>query len=147
MNFKVQESADKLRGGYYTPAPVALFLAKWLLSKRPRALLEPACGDGAFVRALDGLHNHAMRLTGIEIDEGEAAKAREAARKNRLLRNTEILNRNFLAWALESQEQYDAALGNPPYVRYQYIKKDDQELASVHPETPILKYLCRAFQE
>ena len=30
MNFMRNETAEKLRGGYYTPPDLALFLARWV---------------------------------------------------------------------------------------------------------------------
>jgi adenine-specific DNA methylase len=131
MNSKEQRFANKLRGGYYTPPIVALFLAKWVMSKRPRTILEPSCGDGAFVQAFQGLHRHTVRLTGIELFEEEAIKARNRAKDNDFLQ-ARVLNEDFLAWAIErlkSGERYDAVIGNPPYIRYQYLKAGDQELA------------------
>ena len=48
---KAAASADKVRGGYYTPAPVARFLARWVRQAGPR-ILEPSCGDGRILREL-----------------------------------------------------------------------------------------------
>jgi len=44
MNFMVNESAQKLRGGYYTPLDLAAYITRWTLEKNPRTLLEPSCG-------------------------------------------------------------------------------------------------------
>ncbi len=52
MNFVVNESAQKLRGGYYTPLDLAAYITRWTLEKNPKTLLEPSCGDGVFVQAL-----------------------------------------------------------------------------------------------
>ena len=52
MNFKALESEQKLRGAYYTQPDIALFLARWVLEKKPKAVLEPSCGDGAFIQAV-----------------------------------------------------------------------------------------------
>lgn len=52
MNFKSQESAKKLRGGYYTPPPIANFLTRWALENQPQRVLEPSCGDGHFLQAI-----------------------------------------------------------------------------------------------
>ena len=93
--------------------------------------LEPSCGDGVFVQSFRGLHRHTIQLTGIELCEEEALKARDRVRENRFLR-AEILHANFLPWAvkmLESGKQFDAVVGNPPYIRYQCLKHDDQRLA------------------
>ena len=126
MNFKGRESAGKLRGGYYTPPSVASFLARWVMAGKPRTILEPSVGDGAFLRAFQGLH-HRIQFTGIELAEEEAIKARKTAEGNGF--QAEILQGNFLAWALESAERYDAVVGNPPYVRFQYLAEEDRALA------------------
>jgi adenine-specific DNA methylase len=126
MNFKAEESAGKLRGGYYTPPSVASFLARWVMARKPRTILEPSVGDGAFLRAFQELH-HRIQFTGIELDEEEALKARKAAEGNGF--QAEILQGNFLAWALESAERYDAVVGNPPYIRFQYLAEEDRALA------------------
>lgn len=49
MNFIENESPTKLRGGYYTDPEIAGFLARWVLQKGPRNILEPSCGDGVFL--------------------------------------------------------------------------------------------------
>ena len=51
MNFVENESAQKLRGGYYTPEDLATFIARWISKSAPRHVLEPSCGDGVFVKA------------------------------------------------------------------------------------------------
>jgi adenine-specific DNA-methyltransferase len=120
MNFKINESVTKLRGGYYTPAPIALFLSKWALTCKPREVLEPSCGDGAFIRAFLGLHRHKVNFTGLELLEDEADKARQVAKADKLL-NTKVIKTDFLEWLLEQLSlgrQFDAAVGNPPYIRY-----------------------------
>lgn len=131
MNFKADESVVKLRGGYYTPAPIAAFLARWVLAIEPRSVLEPSCGDGAFVRAFGMLHRQTLTFTGVELSAEEAAKARASAQDNQCLTAT-IHNCDFLAWALaklQTGDTFDAVVGNPPYIRYQYLEKHDQALA------------------
>ncbi|MEO7494613.1 MAG: class I SAM-dependent methyltransferase [Massilia sp.] len=131
MNFKENETLDKLRGGYYTPAGIAQFLTRWVLSPQPKSLLEPSCGDGAFIRALAGLHSHTLALTAIERDGDEAVKAAAAARELKKVK-ADVVNEDFLAWAearLEKGAHYDAVTGNPPYIRYQYLDEVDQVLS------------------
>lgn len=131
MNFKKNESAVKLRGGYYTPSPIAGFLARWVLNKKPHSVLEPSCGDGAFISAFKKLHRHNITFTGIELLAKEAAKARKAAQDNKRLTAT-IYNCDFLEWALKqlkAGETFDAIVGNPPYIRYQYLEDYDQKLS------------------
>lgn len=131
MNFKDNESPTKLRGGYYTPDPIAEFLARWVLTKKPKLILEPSCGDGAFVRALNKKHKYSISFIGIEFLKEEADKAREFSLYNKHL-NAEILNADFLEWSLvklKSEDRFDAVLGNPPYIRYQYLSTQDQKLS------------------
>lgn len=131
MNFKAQESATKLRGGYYTPIEVSRFLTRWVLKNGAKRILEPSCGDGSFIRSFENLHDYHVSLTGVELLEEEAAKSRQAATDNKLL-DTHIINCDFLEWALdklEDSEPYDAVIGNPPYIRYQYLEASDQKLS------------------
>ena len=48
---KVPPSARKLRGGYYTPAPLAEYLCRWAVREPSDRVIEPSCGDGSFVLA------------------------------------------------------------------------------------------------
>ena len=102
-------SAAKLRGGYYTPEPLARFLAGWVAGAGPR-LLEPSCGDGAILRRLPG-----GALTGIELDGEEAAKARAA------VPGAEVVEADFFRWfGGERHSRFDGVAGNPPFVRFQH---------------------------
>jgi adenine-specific DNA methylase len=72
---KAAASADKARGGYYTPPPVARFLARWVREAGPR-IVEPSCGDGRILRELAELSG---QVHGVELVAREAAKSREFA--------------------------------------------------------------------
>lgn len=131
MNFKEHESQDKLRGGYYTPTEVARFLSRWALHNKPKTLLEPSCGDGAFIRALSGLNQHNLTLTAIERQPDEARKSATAAAALKGVK-AHVINHDFLAWAegqLDGDVTYEAVTGNPPYIRYQYLDTEDQRLS------------------
>ena len=119
MNFIALETEQKLRGGYYTPLDLAQFLTKWIAPTKDTRVLEPSCGDGAFFPSLEGKN---ASVTAFELAEEEAAKAR-----SRGLPNCKIHNRDFLEWALEAKrQQFDAVIGNPPFIRYQYLPSDFQ---------------------
>ncbi|OBH00565.1 lactate dehydrogenase [Mycobacterium sp. E2699] len=111
MNFagKAAASADKVRGGYYTPAPVARFLAHWVRAAGPR-ILEPSCGDGAILRELAGLGG---RAHGVELIADEAAKSRRFA---------PVDTENLFTWMVKDSGVeaggWDGAAGNPPYIRF-----------------------------
>jgi adenine-specific DNA methylase len=130
MNFIECESTDKLRGGYYTHADVAEFLTRWVLQARPRRLLEPACGDGAGFETLIRLGAVGVEsVIGCEIFPEEAEKART---RGRALQGAivEVFAEDFLLWALThlpDGSSFDAVLGNPPFIRYQYLDARMQE--------------------
>lgn len=103
---KAAASADKVRGGYYTPPPVARFLAGWVRQAGPR-IVEPSCGDGAILRELARLSG---RVHGVELIAAEAAKAREFAAVDAA---------NLFTWLATAQPGgWDGAAGNPPYIRF-----------------------------
>ena len=125
MNFIEMESAQKLRGGYYTPLDLAAFMVDWTKEINPKRILEPSCGDGVFFDALAQVKGFQKTgIVGFELDEEEAAKAAARAR-NVGLEAVEVHSDDFLQWALKhlhnSDMRFDAAIGNPPFVRYQYL--------------------------
>ena len=82
MQRKELESAAKLSGSYYTPDIIADFLSNWGLELNEETIrvLEPSCGDGAFIRSLtraNEIKNHTnLTITAIEFNEIEANKAK-----------------------------------------------------------------------
>ena len=132
MNFIVNESAQKLRGGYYTPVDLATFLARWVSERNPTSLLEPSCGDGAFFRALGAVRGFKKtKITAFELNANEARKAGRVARELNLSANVKA--EDFLGWALtqmvDEGVRFDAATGNPPFIRYQYLPREFQPVA------------------
>ena len=128
MNFIAQESAQKLRGGFYTESAIASFLVKWVKVNRPSTILEPSCGDGAFLEAIEQTGLPGLKsVTACELDEVEAQKAE--ARTGLPLR---LIKTDFLRWYLlkaQNSETFDAVVGNPPFIRYQYLPQEQQLLA------------------
>lgn len=120
---------DKLRGGYYTSSRVAEWLCGWAIQSAGDAVLEPSCGDGAFLEAaarrllaLGATPAKIARLlTGVEIIPAEARFATERLRPA-LGKSAEkiVQNSDFFAWWQASdQPAFDAIIGNPPFIRYQ----------------------------
>jgi len=129
MNFIEMETAQKLRGGYYTPPDIASFLVRWVNEINPTRMLEPSCGDGVLFTALaevEGFQRTA--ITGFELDPEEAIKAQACAIAVGL-KDAHIYAEDFLQWALDHLNdgtQFDAVVGNPPFVRYQYLPEPFQ---------------------
>src|SRR5690554_4577019 len=100
MKFIENESARKLRGGYYTPLDLATFIAKWVKEIAPGKILEPSCGDGVFFTAFSNLGGCAQsQMLGFELEEEEAAKAMSRAQQGGL-RDANIRTEDFLMWAI-----------------------------------------------
>ena len=132
MNFKELESADKLRGGFYTPQLLCQFLSDWVSEISPSRVLEPSCGDGAFIRSFARNKNRKLKqFVGFELNPDEAAKATKEASKS-LKKKATIYSRDFLnAFVLHPNGlgSFDAVVGNPPFIRYQYMEEEQQFLA------------------
>jgi len=127
-------NATKLRGGYYTPSTVAAWLAKWAIRSGTDRILEPSCGDGAFLTAaIDVLAKQNAicsmqpdQIVALELIEDEAAKAR--ARVDVL---ATVVTGDFFEWLETNAEasQFDVVLGNPPFIRYQNFPEPSRSLA------------------
>ena len=128
MNFIEFESEQKIRGGFYTEPAITSFFVNWIKASKPRTLLEPSCGDGAFLDAIEEQHIRSLKqITACELNEEEAEKA--VARTKLPVR---VLNVDFLRWYLfqaQNEERFDAVIGNPPFIRYQYLPEEQQLLA------------------
>ena len=127
MNFKQNESSQKLRGGYYTPKELALFLSEWVSKNNPNKILEPSFGDGVFLKAMSKFLEKKSVIEGIELDLNEFLKVKE---KN--ISNVSVINDDFLSWYLNNPNKnnsFDAVIGNPPFIRYQYLSKEDQQFS------------------
>ena len=128
MNFKSRESETKLRGGYYTPESLADFIVRWVKNIKPKKILEPSCGDGVFLKAIDRHINNAD-ISAIEFLKKEANKARDFEKKGKK-NNFKVKCADFLSWSISKLEKkesiFDAVVGNPPFIRYQYLPKEFQ---------------------
>ena len=121
--------ADKLRGGYYTSAGIAEWLCAWAIRGADDLVLEPSCGDGAFLEAAaHRLHalgargpERASLPFGVEILAGEADKARARLARQVGFRaaNTVETSDFFAWWKRADRGLFDVVIGNPPFIRYQ----------------------------
>jgi len=130
MKLKEDSSKQKLRGAYYTPLPLAEMMVK-MFAKRTdvNSVLEPSCGDGVFLDALikaDDIKHYA-NIEAIEINTTEAKKVKERMKS---YENVKVINKDFFDFykANKDSAQYDLILGNPPYIRYQYLEENQREL-------------------
>ncbi|MBI3732165.1 MAG: N-6 DNA methylase [Chloroflexi bacterium] len=134
---------QKRRGGYYTPLKLASFLAKWAVRGGKQRILEPSSGDGNFVVACleqsqnshKNLLEPKIEIVAVEIEKEEIqkGKARVQALVNGHFR-VEWLAGDFLSLfeALKKAGLFDAVLGNPPFIRFQYFDDKSREVAFTH---------------
>lgn len=136
MQLIKEASHDKLRGGFYTPEPIAEFILRWGINENTELdILEPSCGDGIFLKAIKNGEFKYNSVTAIELDEIEATKA-----ENINLLNTEIINTDFHNYCINTNNKFDLIIGNPPYIRYQYFNREQQAFASEIFNKANLKY-------
>lgn len=125
MKVASEVAADKLRGGFYSPAAlvqVCLDRAMSLVRDSPELqVLEPSAGDGAFITGLaeHPLAERVTSVTAIEIVPREAAICQQRLQKAAF--GGETLQMSVLEWALTDRREFDLALGNPPFVRFQFV--------------------------
>jgi adenine-specific DNA-methyltransferase len=115
-------TAEKLRGGFYTPEPIAEFILRWGINGCENLdILEPSCGDGVFLEQLKVLKAQYNSITAIEYDEEEAQKADKIE-----LSNKQIINADFHTYCNNTLQRFDLIIGNPPYIRYQFFERQQQ---------------------
>jgi adenine-specific DNA-methyltransferase len=132
MRLKKDSTAQKLRGAYYTPLQLANAMVSLFDAETFGKILEPSCGDGVFLDSLaaNGMLRRAKSVTAIEIEIGESEKA---CARHGASPNVNILCDDFFDFYKRSHqsERYDLILGNPPYIRYQYLTEKQRELQSM----------------
>jgi len=143
---KPEPSAQKLRGGYYTPKPIADFLAEWAIRSPTTEVLDPSCGDGALLESAAEVlirrgadkSSVGKLVCGAEIDPQEASKAADRLRRLGVPGTSAQLHTgDFFAFCKEQLLEYelfdvvvsegrlfDAIIGNPPFIRYQSFPEE-----------------------
>lgn len=116
---------NKARGGYYTPDLVADFLSAWAVRDKNDLILEPSCGDGRFLCAIQkqmGKFGCPVNLNStvdaVEIMPAEAVKASAYG--------VDVVNADFFAFyedRIVNRKKYSVVLGNPPFVRHRMVDR------------------------
>ncbi len=111
----------KARGAFFTPPALAVYVTRWAVRDPADRVLEPSCGEAAFVLAAGarlaelGAPAAAMRLDGSELHATSVRVARQQLADQGF--NASIVAEDF--FRRPPDPIYDAVIGNPPYVRYQ----------------------------
>ncbi|MEM9489907.1 MAG: N-6 DNA methylase [Myxococcota bacterium] len=118
------DSARRLTlGQWYTPAAVAdLALSLALGGQRSAArVLDPTCGDGAFLARAQAAGLAAERIVGVELDP-DAARAAQSS-----VPGTRVICGDLFAIADDVLGgPVDAVVGNPPYVRQERLSGEQK---------------------
>lgn len=117
-------------GQFLTPLCLAKKIVSCVNFKENYRILEPSCGDGAFLTAileqLKQIPTPGLEITGIELDTALAKKSRLIAKNNNNdLAKIKIIQNDFFKEYLIilheclnqhiSQKQFDLIIGNPPF--------------------------------
>jgi len=126
MKLITDATAEKLRGGFYTPEPIAEFILRWGINgSTDYDILEPSCGDGVFLEQLQKLNLKYNSITAIELDETEADKANKISLNKKI-----VINSDFHAYCNNTLQRFNLIVGNPPYIRYQFFDRVQQVQAA-----------------
>ncbi|KAI3350161.1 class I SAM-dependent methyltransferase [Clostridium botulinum] len=133
MLLKEDATTQKLRGAYYTPNKLVKFIVKEfekdIKNNKIKTILEPSCGDGVFLEELAQIKHidNVDSILAVEIEEEEAKKAGQ-----KKIKNMKVANDDFIKlYDLElKNKKYDLIIGNPPYIRYQYLNDEQRRVQS-----------------
>ena len=102
----MEVTRQKASGAYYTPDPVVRSLVHWVVQRESDRLIDPGCGDGRFLVP----HRNSV---GVEQDYDSAAIVHQR------VPGSLIHGGDFFSWASQTNERFECAAGNPPFIRYQ----------------------------
>ena len=102
----------KSLGQVETPRPVAELMARWVMSTKPRSVLDPAAGLGTL---LDACRREcaSAQLVGVERDAETLRRAKAQAP-----RGTKLILADYL---LGDAGLFEGIIANPPYVKAQRL--------------------------
>lgn len=154
MLLKENATDERLRGSYYTPKELADYIVDWAtLGRSINKILEPSCGDGIFLECINSRNlQYKCNIMAIEIDKNASIKANENINESNRFENHKyfikkqkealendknldvdygfhIINDDFYKVYEErlKEQKFDVIVGNPPYIRYQYLTELQRE--------------------
>jgi len=110
-------TAQKIFGAFFTSERVATYLIRWSIKNPEARVLDPSCGDGVFLslakERLESLGKTDPKVFGVDLDPRNVEIAKG------LSPHFDVTESDFFAIRPQSLGQFDAVVGNPPFIRYQ----------------------------
>ncbi len=128
--YAINVSSEHMKrlGQFYTPFPIARFMAKWIISNSQcKTILDPAVGLGIFFRAiLKEANLVSYQLIGYDVDPQVLKKAKILFQGYDDYR-IRFVNHDYMFndW----NNRYDGIICNPPYHRFQNYPNRNEILA------------------
>lgn len=129
MQLKEHTTARKLRGGYYTDRILADYIVNQIELDDRLRILEPSCGDGVFLKSIrDNISDQQIEsVEAIEIMKSEINLIKKESWSDKY----KIQCTDFLKYYHRYKKKtFNVVLGNPPYIRYQYLTKAQRNIQS-----------------
>lgn len=149
MKKKVEDI--KKSGTYYTPQLLADFIVFHIFTNykfnEEIKILEPSVGDGVFFNSLfDNVTFSKFNIkkyakdTHIESIERDSQASDLAKKKSKLYASKDVsfkqLNKDYLEYQTTNEKKFDLVIGNPPYIKNNYLSKQQISLCeSIHKKS------------
>jgi len=115
----------RIIGSFYTPKIIADFLVDYLSEKMAGrnmiSILEPSAGDGSFIKTLCNnklFEEKTNKVVAVEREEGELNKIK----RENSFPFLQCIHSDFLEYQKENSEQFSLVLGNPPYIKKNFLE-------------------------
>jgi adenine-specific DNA methylase len=114
----------KARGAFFTPPELCDYVVEWAIRDAGDVVLEPSCGEAAFLVSAgarlarlqaDSGDDGGGGLHGVELHQQSVNAALALLRSRGYEANVDVGD----FFQVDPAPQFDAVVGNPPYVRYQ----------------------------
>jgi len=115
--FELGADHAKIRqlGQFFTPYPIAQFMARWVVAGKPRNVLDPAVGLGVLLRAVKE-QGGVKTLIGYDVDSEVLKKAKSIWQGQWIA----LSQQDYLVDGWE--QRYDGIICNPPYLHFRHYK-------------------------
>jgi adenine-specific DNA-methyltransferase len=147
LEMMIPEADRKLNGAFFTPDFVIDFMINEIKPKIDDKNLDPSCGCGAFLVGLTDYYyrtfNKKIRdivrnnifgsdILAYNIDRAKLILSIYALQKGEILQNTDFNLWNQDSLKAEWEQEFDAVLGNPPYIKFQDLSEENRIYLANH---------------